>query len=417
MSDELRHRLENAGRNPVTPLRLDVVEKRARRLTLQTLAVAMFSVAALVAGALAVRSTILTDAAPQPPADRKEQVNPLPGPMPNGRIVHSQANILWQGDSPVPQPGAKPYYAWQAFDQRTGSFLYVGDDERLLNVVDQDGLVAEVPCDTATTTANDLVTWATTCGGWARFGPGPDEVSVLSNDLVDTSVEDPGPRFVQTLAFDGTIRDKLDVSAVVPQGQTLTDFGWSPDGSHLAISTEPDSDCDPAASRCESYVWIVDRVGGEPQLVFTERTPEKLVDGKYINHPSLRQLAWSPEGRTLSLLVSFTFKWPDWRPLPRLVALRLPPDQPARAETLHVYGRTEWEREETSRAFQYFISEGVAYAWSPDGTRIAINSPSWIAEISADDGTVLTRHPAMEFPGQTGTPEEFLGPIAWLRKQ
>lgn len=413
MSDELRHRLENAGRDPVTPLRLDVVEKRARRLTLQTLAVAMFSVAALVAGALAVRSTISTDAAPQPPAERKDQENPLPGPMPNGRIVHSSANVYWQGDTPVPRPGAKPYYAWQAFDQETGSFLHVLDTERLYFVVDQDGLVAEFPCDSETTTAHDLVTWATTCGGWGTFGPGSDEVSSPSNSLVDTSLEEPGPRFVRIIAFDGTVRDTLDVSAVVPQGQWLTDLAWSPDGSRLAISTY----CDPTTSRCEANVWIFDRAGGEPQLVLTERTPEDLVEGKYPNH--LWQLDWSPDGRTLSLLVESMFQEPGERVLPRLVALRLRADQPVRAETLHVYGSSDWERHiPERRTFQYFITEGVAYAWSPDGTRIAINSPDEIAEISADDGTVLTRHPGEEFPvlsQENG--QEFLGPLAWLRKQ
>ena len=414
MSDELRHRLENAGRDPVTPLRLDFVEKRARRLTLQTLAVAMFSLAVLIAGAFGVRSVISTDAAPLPPAERGDS---LPGPMRNGRIVHSQANVSWQVGSPVPRPGATPYYAWQAFDQETGSFLYVGGDDRLLHVIDQDGLVAEVPCDTATTTANDLVTWATACEYWARFGPGPDEVSVPSNDLVDHSVEEPDTRFVQTMAFDGTIRDKLDVLAVVTQGQWLTDFAWSRDGSHLAISTEPDYDCDPTTSRCEANVWIIDRAGGEPQLVFTERTPEDLVEGKYINHPSLGQLAWSPDGRTLSLLLKYTFQEPGEPVRPRLVALRLRPNQTTHADTLHVYGRTEWERGESRRQFQYFITEAVAYAWSPDGTRIAISSPSQIAEISADDGTVLTRHPAKEFPVLNRTGEDFLGLLAWLREQ
>ena len=317
-----------------------------------------------VTGAVALRSATQTDAAPAPPAQERNQI----GQMSNGRIVHSQANRLWQGDSPVPRPGADPYYAWEAFDQKTGSFLYGGGDERLLHVVDQDGLVAEVPCDTATTTANDLVTWATTCGGspmgpGARFGPGPDEVSVLSNDLIDTAVKEPGPRFVQIMAFDGTVHDKIDVSSVVPQGQWLKDFAWSPDGSHLAISTESDYDCDPATSRCEANVWIIDRAGSEAQLVFTERTPEDLVEGKYVNHPELRQLAWSPDGRTLSLLVEFVFQEPGDFVWPRLVALRLEPNQPVHAETLYVYdGTEEWERRETRHRFIYFMAEeGAAY--------------------------------------------------------
>ena len=110
MSDELRHRLENAGRDPVTPLKLDVVEKRARRLTLQTLAVAMFSVAAVLAGAFAVRSAISTDAAPAPPAEKTEQetTQASGGMWPQSSLEEAQKaqRLADEGD---------PRYTWQVF--------------------------------------------------------------------------------------------------------------------------------------------------------------------------------------------------------------------------------------------------------------------------------------------------------------
>ncbi len=46
-----------------------------------------------------------------------------------------------------------------------------------------------------------------------------------------------------------------------------------------------------------------------------------------------------------------------------------------------------------------------AFAWSPDGTRIAVKASDGVEEISAEDGDVLVLHPSGEIQG----------PMAWLR--
>jgi hypothetical protein len=45
-----------------------------------------------------------------------------------------------------------------------------------------------------------------------------------------------------------------------------------------------------------------------------------------------------------------------------------------------------------------------AFAWSPDGSRIAVTSGPGVTEISAADGHVLARHRG----------DDVLGPLAWL---
>jgi WD40 repeat protein len=349
--------------------------RRARLRRARTAVVTGAAALALVVGGFAARSAVSTDAAPVPPAEEgKQEIEPLR----NGRILHSDSGF-WQGNTAPPSPGGQKSYAWDAFDQDTGSFLYTAQsiDGRVW-VVGEDGLIAEFDCPPSSTCgakANEMET----------FGPGPDEVTVPASV----------PELVQIIAFDGTVRDTLDISAAVTQGQNLSDLAWSPDGNRLAISTE--SDCD-----CEGKVWIFDRNGGDAQLVFTERAPEHVV---------LRDLAWSPDGRTLALLVasdsaygygysdSASQKWP------RLVALRVSPNQPVRADTLKVYDDWDPGRKLIEVADDYHLA--FPFVWSPDGTRIAVTSAGGIAEISAEDGEVLARHPG----------EGVWGPLAWLRKR
>jgi WD40 repeat protein len=203
---------------------------------------------------------------------------------------------------------------------------------------------------------------------------------------------------------DDTLQDTLDISAVLSQGRdlNLSDLAWSPDGSRLAISTESDDfDCDRSSAPCEGKVWIFDRDGGEPQLVFTERAPERVV---------LRDLAWSPDGGTLALLVAsdfYSFDYSDSasEERPRLIALRVPPNQPVRAETLKVYDDWDPGVKVIVVADDYHVA--FPFAWSPDGTRIAVTSAGGIAEISSEDGEVLARHPG----------EGVDGPLAWLRER
>jgi hypothetical protein len=394
----LRERADGVAAAPVVP-DSTVRRVRVRKAVMAGGALAVVAAVAL-AGAFAVRSAVSTDAAPIPPAEREEREQretPLPGPVRNGRILNSDSGF-WQGSTAPPPPGGQHSYAWDAFDEDTGSFLYTAQsiDGRFW-VVGADGLVAESDCPASSGCGhNEMDT----------FGPGPDEITVPSADSCAARGPDGlcAPRSVHVIGFDGTLHDTLDISAVLSQGQDLylSDLAWSPDGSRLAISTESDDfDCDRSSAPCEGKVWIFDRNGGEAQLVFTERAPEHVV---------LRDLAWSPDGRTLVLLVasnSYGYGFSDsasqvWA---CLVALRMPPNEPLRAETLKVYDDWDPGVKLTEVADDYHLA--FPFAWSPDGTRIAVTSEGGIAEISAEDGEVLARHPG----------EGVWGPLAWLRKR
>jgi Tol biopolymer transport system component len=148
MSDELRHRLENSGRDPVTPLRLDVVEKRARRLTLQKRVAATFSVAALVGGGWLISSQVdLGPVSLRPAQQGQQEIKPTP----SGWIAYGNRGGIWALDATGPgdpadvvQLSSKPGYpqAWSP----DGSKLLVlrevkGGDlfERDLFVLNSDG--------------------------------------------------------------------------------------------------------------------------------------------------------------------------------------------------------------------------------------------------------------------------------------
>jgi hypothetical protein len=301
-------------------------------------------------------------------------------PMLNGRILHQDADSVWLDDTAPPPPGGDPSYRWDAFDQDTGSFLYTAQSSPRVWVVGENGLVAEFDCPPSSGCApNPMGTFQ-----MSTFGPGPDEITVPSAD----------GRSVDVIGFDGTLRDTLDISAVLAEGQDLGDLAWSPDGNRLAVSTELElsTECDRSSGPC-GRVWILDRDGGEPELAYTERATE---------YTALRELAWSPDGDTLALLVAPPgfCAFPEQAP-PRLVALRLASDEPVRAETLNVY-------DDESRARGCILADHLRldfpFAWSPDGTRIAVFSGGGITEISADNGEVLTRHPG----------EGLAGPLAWL---
>ena len=194
----------------------------------------------------------------------------------------------------------------------------------------------------------------------------------------------------------------------------LGTLAWSPDGSRLAVSTEaegtqPENVCDPTGGECVAEVWIFDRDGGDPQLVHTANSPHP-EDAEYGEPPVFADLAWSPDGRSLAMSVtSPPLGGATW---PTLVALRLEPGEPVRADTLHVYDDVV-PAGASLRPWQY---NQFTFAWSPDGSRIAVTSGGGgsenpgVAEISADDGRVLARH-----PGAAGRrdPNGVYG-LAWL---
>jgi hypothetical protein len=389
MEQELRQMFEIKGAEMTVPPTLShELRNRIGRQRMVTGGLVAAAAAALVLGGFAgARSLLSDDAAPVPPAEERK---PAIEQMGNRRILHMDSGF-WQGDTAPPPPGGRHTYTWDAFDQDTGSFLYVAQSIPRVWVVGADGLIAEFDCPPSSSCgANEMET----------FGPGPDEVTVPS---ADTSGPQRGrilhSRSVHVIGFDGKVRDTLDISVAVTQGPRLSDLAWSPDGSRLAISTESDDlDCDP----CEGKVWILDRDGGDPQLVFTERTSEAVV---------LRDLAWSPDGDTLGLLVAYGgygsgSSDPEsaeqvW---PRLVAVRMPSNQPVRAETLKVYD--DWAPPEKVFVVPDDYHIAFPFAWSPDGTRIAVIGGGGITEISAENGEVLARHEAVGAEG----------PLAWLPK-
>lgn len=297
--------------------------------------------------------------------------------MRNGRIIQADFDGFWLDDTAPPPPRADQAYVWEGFDQDTGWFLYTSalSREGRVWVVGDGGLVAELDCPASLS-----------CGGdeMATFGPGREEVTWPSAD----------GRSVHVIGFDGTLRDTLDISASISQGQDLSDLVWSPDGTRLGVSTEFEfsTECDPSSLPCGT-VWIVNRDGGEPQVLYTERAAE---------YTALRELAWSPDGNTLALLVAPPgfCAFPEQAP-PRLVALRVAPDEPVRADTLNVY---DDERRESGCILAHHLRLDFPFAWSPDGTRIAVAGGGEIIEISAEDGEVLARHPG----------ERANGPLAWL---
>lgn len=323
------------------------------------------TVAALVVGGFAgARSLSGDEAAPVPPAEQGDREIE---PMRNGRILHGENASRWLEEAPD--------YAWSAFDQDTNSFLFI--TERILGI-GEDGVIADFDCPSSAG-----------CGAFGSFGPGLEEVTV-------PVVKNQSCCELQVIGFDGTVRDTLDISDVVNQGQHLSrGVAWSPDGSRLAISTGPEDGC---IASCEGKVWILDRDLSDAQLVFTERGSKQ---------PVLSNLAWSPDGASLALISGEDDADPDIR----LVVLRLRPGQPAREKTLHVYDVDDWREEEGNEALlSALYNLHFAFAWSPDGTLIAVTSMGGVTEISAEDGEVVAR------PSPDRYPRPVHGPLAWLRE-
>jgi WD40-like Beta Propeller Repeat len=331
-----------------------------------------------IGGFAGARSLSRDDTAPVPPAEEKEQESES---MRNGRILHGQVDdMYWEGSTAPPPPGGDLTYHWDAFDQDTGRFLYVAQGYW---VIGEDGPpVAEFDCP---------ISWG--CGGGfsaeESFGPDADEITVPSQDLADSGS-------VRVIGFDGTLRDTIDIaSATSPLDQTLSDLEWSPDGNRLAVSTEPEGDCDRSGDQCGGRVWIFDRDGGEPQLVYSEGAK---------GYDALRDLAWSPDSTNLAALVApaGSCGFPVETP-PRVVVLRASPDEPVGVETQIVF---EDDGNRDGCILAHHLRLDFPFAWSPDGTRIAIMGRADITEVSAENGDVLARHDALGAEG----------PMAWLPK-
>jgi hypothetical protein len=395
MENELRQMFEMKGTDmSVSPTLSPELRNRVGRQRIVMGGLVVAAAFALVLGGLAVRTVVSTDAAPVPPAEEgKQEIEP----MRNGHILNGDVDdTYWLGTTAPPPPGGDQTYHWHAFDQETGSFLYAAQPPvRRVWVVGEDGLIAQINCPPSVDCDTSEALGYVSATEMAIFGPGPDEITVPSGD----------GRSVHVIGFDGTLRDTLDISAVFSEGgQDLVDLAWSPDGNRLAVSTEfrLTTQCGPNSDPC-GRVWILDRVDSEPQPVYTERTSE---------YGALRDLAWSPDGDTLALLQGqhgglcegMGQAWP------RLVALRVTSDESVHAETLNVYDdytRGPNRRREKGCNLPHHYHLAYPFAWSPDGKRIAVTRDGGIAEISAENGEVLARHPAADVEG----------PLAWLPKR
>jgi hypothetical protein len=377
MEKELRQMFERKGAEMSVPSTLSpgLRNRVGRQRMVMGGLIAATAVAVVVGGFAGARSLSSDDAAPVRPAEERKQETE---PMRNGRVLYQDADSMyWDGAGAPPPPGGDHSYHWAAFDQDTGSFLYTANSH--VWVVNEHGRVADLVCLPESNCGS-------TDDAMSTFGPDPDEITVPSAD----------GRSAHVIGFDRTLRDTLDISAVLSPGQDLSDLAWSPDGKRLAVITDNVETYSRCTAPCGS-VWIFDRAGGEPRLVYTERTT---------GYSVLRDPAWSPDGDTLALLVgppSITTGTGGER-WPRLMALRVGPDEPVRAERLWVYDDSAGANE-SILSIHYLLA--FPFAWSPDGTRIAVLSGGGIAEISAEDGEVLDRHD----PG-----EEIEGPLAWLRK-
>ena len=155
-------------------------------------------------------------------------------------------------------------------------------------------------------------------------------------------------------------------------------------------------------------MWITDRDAGNPRVVYSEPAPRARVAGTKLE-PLIREVTWSPDGNTLAFIVhtddcgaaSDAGVWP------RLVTLRIQQRRATGAETLHVYDDIDCHGD----MFPVHYPAHYNFAWSPDGTRLAVTWSGGFIEISAADGKVLARHPTYPAPGT----DFVTGPLAWLQ--
>ncbi len=332
------------------------------RRSVTTLAAAIAAIAAIAAVALG--SVVLSQSLNDPSVD---PANPDRGGA--EIVVHS-----FGGDHaerppselpPLTEAGMAPYPVWQAFDQDSGRFLFAGDGGGAVWVFapGHDTPVATIGCDTQ-------------CY-WPTFGPGPDEVTVLEADGVGWP-----PHTAHVYGFDGALRDTTDISGALGN-VGIEDIAWSPDGSQLAVSTltgarEPDCH----KIECDARVWLFDRAGGDPVPIYQQSVPVQTE----ANPPLLSDLAWSPDGEQLGL-VSSTY-YPERADRPTLVTIAV---DSRRSDTIYTFNDCG-----TCNPSRY------GFAWSPDGTRIAVTNGADIAQLSADGTTTF------ESLGNGS------GPLAWL---
>ena len=311
-----------------------------------------------------------------------------PGPTEvNGSIVTGDGFGWPEGASTPQRPeGREGYdeYGWDAFDPDTGSFLYVSytSGRRIWILDEEGGEEADFACDPVGCLS-------------PVFGPGSDEVTMAAPE---------NGRQLQVMAWDGTVRDTLDISRAFTRDangmfeQFIGALAWSPDRSRVAVGLISGYGCEPSRDPCAIQIWVFDRNGGEPQLVHTAR--DQSVEAEDPSQSVIGDLSWSPDGNSLGVVVA-----PRGRPTrPSLVVLRLRSGGAVRSDVLHDYDDAQ---SSYSHAEQYDYGDEFPFVWSPDGTRIAVASGDGVAEISSEDGSILARHPGPD-------PDGHVHDLAWL---
>jgi hypothetical protein len=329
--------------------------------------------------------------------DREVTTSPARTPR-NGSIVTGDGDGWPAGAAAPARPDDTQSHDWNGFDSGSGSFLYASTRSLTrIWVLDEDGDErADFVCE-----------WET-CGRGAVFGPGADEVTLVVWDAAQ-AWEVPERLQVTVMGWDGTVRDTVDVSAAFSYDangdveQSLAALAWSPDGTRLAVRTVPRSACDPRQDSCAAQLWTFDRQGHDPRLVYTASWDDTVEPGRWWASSS-GDLAWSPDGRRLGVVEApAVLGDPAW---PRLVVLRFQPDGTARADTLYDYDRAG-PPDGYLRQMDYGAT--FPFAWSPDGTRIAVAGESGVEEISAEDGQILARRPGVGSDGDGHSHD-----LAWL---
>ena len=360
-------------------------EDRRRRGALAGLAAA--AVVALVVGASVVVDG--GDRSQQPPV---APVTPTPtptettdagSPMTNGRLASAERwfadaldpcfVLLPDGDQSVldirdrvAQGGGDCQVGARDFDVVSGLGLFdesapadtygkqdPPDPDTTWRVVSAGRVLARIPCPGS-------------CFGRPALGPGAREITTTTDG-----------EEVQVVGFDGEVRRTIDVSSVLPAPDTgdanhrVVSVEWSPDRSQAALVT----------GHREGQIWIVDRDGGEPRLAYTltntERIPKAHVPLVYLS-----SVAWSPDGTRLAFIEE-------------LASLGSSEDSLSiRAVTLDVSrpGSSPRPLHDFPDAGPYDLA---AVVWSPDGTRLALEVPGEVLEVS-EDGRVLAHHPSVE---------------------
>lgn len=211
----------------------------------------------------------------------------------------------------------------------------------------------------------------------AALGPAADELSVWGAGY---GVKDDE---VQVLGRNGTVRRTIDLSASVGgRPVSVTDLAWSPDGTLLALATTEG----PGGRGGLGHIWLVDPAAGETRLVHTAAFTAAYAKDRdpYV---SIDALSWSPDGGRLGFL-EYGVAFEIAQDPVRAVSLLLPEpgqDGPGRASTLS-----------RSHGVRYGIT--AVFLWAPDGTRVAVRGPGHVLELSAEDGSILAKHPFIGGP-------------------